>query len=250
MGKQFKKLIKKNSQEHEIIKCIQMFDDLQKDLFLPVYRIQNKNPSFVEIHMKYEPLTVFQLLHQNVDEFRQKYLVQCFQQISSILYVLKKHQILHQDVHLKNILYNSKQKKFYLIDFGIGKILYKINATNWYDYYYYHLNGDQFQLLWNLLLKTNIFMDDFGPLRTTLGSMSKNKKQKLFQILQNSTFYNEKICILCKPQLDIFLFSKHGKIEFKHKREKILFKFLLQRVYIIQYLMVNHQNLLDTILRF
>lgn len=239
--KKFIKTILKNSSEHKIMMEIQNWKPRDRKYFLKIHDITNECDDKVSLHLEFQSLTVQKMQHDNILDIEK-----CIQNVIQILFLLKKFQIIHQDVHLENIVYNSKKKQFYVIDYGISKKLAprycKLNSeniTNWYDYYYYHLHEDMFQFFWNLFMKNNQSIQDFRPFREKIAKYTLHQKQVLKKNVKNSLFYNETIC---KKYFNTWFeeLCKEGAFSLVlKKKEKILLKFLLQRLYFVDFFKRN-----------
>ena len=228
----FVKQVDKDSQEHVILKYLLSLPKEDQKKFLKIYRmVPDPLHNHVHVSMAFCPTTLFDLQQptNSISWSRSE----CVKQLVEILSFLKAKRIIHQDVHMKNILYNHRKKQFFLIDFGISKKLQFINATSWYDYYYYHLQGDLFQFFWNFYFQHNQYLDNFSEFRLKISAYDKKKKQKLLNQLKSSMFYAKNIAdSMIRNQIHLF-FKPEDKIEFHHKKEKILFKFIVQRLYFL-----------------
>jgi serine/threonine protein kinase len=240
MRKIFIKTIEKTSNEHLILEFFHNLSKEKRKHFIQIYNIRD-HPTVktnINVEMEYQSKTLEQLVLDNTPIDSKK----CFQDIFRIFHLMETFKIIHQDVHLKNILFNPRKKKFFLIDFGLGKILKVINATNWYEYYYYHLRGDMFQFCWNFAFHDNKPFNNFQRYRKKISNYKEDRKNKLKQALQNSIFYHKKICSdLCDTWLTQF-FDVNYPLVFHKKREKILFKCMIMRLYLVDHY-INKKNL-------
>ena len=240
MRKIFVKTIEKSSNEHLILEFFRNVDKEEQKHFIQIYNVRN-HPTVmtnINVEMEYQSKTLDKLFIEKKTVDSQK----CFQDIFRVFSLLEKYRIIHQDVHLKNILFNPRKKKFYLIDFGLAKFLKVINATNWYEYYYYHLRGDLFQFCWNFVFRDNKPFNNFQRYRKKISNYKEEKKNRVKKALQNSIFYPKTICsTLCEKWLTHFFIVDYSFV-FQNKREKILFKFLIQRLYLIDYY-INKKDL-------
>jgi serine/threonine protein kinase len=216
----FKKILK-NSKEHKFLKEIDKKNI--NNLFLPIEK-EIINGKYVKIYWKKIPSTVYNIKNK----ISKKNELLCWKQICSALSFLHSLNIIHFDVHLKNILVDKN--KFYLIDFGISKK----NQTT-YDNYCLLWKEDEFQLLWNLIYKNNEYPSDFSSMRKKIQEESQKNKNLLLKEIQ--------YCLPSDISTKYFsiLLSKNP-IHITTKIEKIKFKMFLQRLYLLLFIFIKKPN--------
>tara|TARA_B110001450_G_scaffold191587_5_gene179788 strand:- start:1157 stop:2533 length:1377 start_codon:yes stop_codon:yes gene_type:complete len=127
---------KLNNSNLELDKCEVLFDDFFYD-----NNQNNKliNTKYFLTYIKYinnKTLKNFFIDIENPSIFFQNYL-SCFLWLLNSLIILNKNNIIHNDLHYNNILYNLKIKYPMIIDFGLSydlKKLYKLNKNIDYKY--------------------------------------------------------------------------------------------------------------------
>ena len=154
-------------------------------------------------------------------------------QIGKAIETLHKRGILHMDVHLENIVMD--RQRFYLVDFGISQLYEKRNLFQWYHYCF---NEDYFQLLWNMYFNSNRMVDDFRSFRIILCGLSKRKYDRLCGLFRQSKTYGEP---LHKAIFAMLRLLRGKEFKFQNKKEKILGKFILMRLYFF-HVLLSEQN--------
>ncbi len=148
---------------------------------------------------------------------------------------LRNHYVLHQDVHLKNVVCNKSFTKFYLIDFDVS-VKKPFSSMNVYEKKSYLYREDQFQLFWNFIFGHNKFISDFTSFRKRVRRHSTKTKDLL-----------KKSCkiFFIKSYLDEMweIFLSEEPIQLKGKENKIVFKFFLTRLYLLYDIHVRRPNL-------
>ena len=157
----------------------------------------------------------------------------CMKQIGKAIETLHKRGILHMDVHLENIVMD--RQRFYLVDFGISQLYEKRNLFQWYHYCF---NEDYFQLLWNMYFNSNRMVDDFRSFRIILCGLSKRKYDRLCGLFRQSKTYGEP---LHKAIFAMLRLLRGKEFKFQNKKEKILGKFILMRLYFF-HVLLSEQN--------
>lgn len=217
----YSKKILKKSKEYRFQKEIGKKDD--KKLFLPIEKTEEDN-NFIILFWRMVPNTMY-----DFEKISKKQKWDCWQQICSSLSFLHSLHIIHCDVHLKNIL--TEKNKYFLIDFGISK-----KVKSFYDKYHLEWKEDEFQLLWNLILRHNSYPNDFSQLRKRLQEETKKNQSLLEKEIQ--------YCLpkdLSKKYFSILLSKK--PILIKSKMDKIKFKFFLQRLYFLSIIFLEHPDI-------
>lgn len=221
----FTKIILLDSNEHENLNFIQKRLGKTNVKFLPIVKKKKKKPN-IHIYWQKLPHTLHDLCQ---DKFQPSVHKKAWYSINSQLEELSNHNILHGDVHLKNIMVDEKKKNFYLIDYGLSSNPKKLTPI---EKLYLQYRQDQFQFLWNLVFLSNRQMDNYEP----FGNMLRTVPERHETLVKNTCllFPMEKKNRI-RDYLDCFLRKDLKKI--KTKREKIIFKFFLERLYLTFYIL-------------
>lgn len=222
----FVKSILQDSEEYKILKKTSSFKPQDKSFFLPIVK-EVKRGKKVVIYQKKLSNNVF---HEK--KWNQKKEWNCWKQIASALHILHRNNILHFDVHLENIMVDKN--KFYLIDFGISKILVPKQISK-YHQLCLQWKEDEFQLLWNLIYRNNQYPSDFSTFRKVIQNESDNHKKIL----------EKEICLLvptiyAKKLLKLILST--APIELTSVIEKTKCKMFLYRLFLIYHIFIYKPN--------
>lgn len=222
----FKKTISKFSDEYKILKKIETWKEEEKDMFLPIINEIKIGKNNVCICQKNLPKSVLEQINEK--KWNKKKEWNCWKQIITALHILHSHSILHFDVHLGNIMVDGN--KFYLIDFGISKMI-PIENHSLYHKLCFQWKEDEFQLLWNFVFHNNEYVSDFTTFRKILQQETKKNKSiletemKLLLPTRNA-----------KEKLKLFLSTE--PITLKTVNEKIAFKMFLHRLFLIYHIFI------------
>lgn len=158
----------------------------------------------------------------------------CILKICQVIDVLRKHCVLHQDVHLKNIVTNKSMTKFYLIDYDVS-IRKTFSQMNVYEKQAFLYREDQFQLFWNFIFGHNEFPNDFIAFRKAIRRLSKKNKDELKHKLK-LFFMNDYLDKIWT------LFLSNEPVKLKTKEEQIIFKFFVTRLFLLHHIYVKEPN--------
>lgn len=225
----FKKLINFDSEEYKILKKLSSLNEKQQLFFIPIEK-EIKKGKKVEIYQKKLSSSVLKLVQDK--KWNEKKEWNCWKQIISALHTLHSNNILHFDVHLDNIMVCGN--KFYMIDFGISKIVSPKNISK-YHKVCLEWKEDQFQLLWNLVYRHNQYPSDFSTFRKVVrNDTEQNKKllEKEIKEIINTTY--------AKKMFSLFLSDK--PISLNSVIEKTKCKMFLYRLFLIYHIFIYKPN--------
>jgi hypothetical protein len=158
----------------------------------------------------------------------------CIFTICKIINVLRKYNVLHQDVHLKNIVCNKSLKKFYLIDYNTS-VRKSFSQMNLYEKNAFLYREDQFQLFWNFVFGRNQFPNDFRSLRKNIRFLSDSQSKMLESKL--------KIFFMKSYVDEVWLcFLSENPMIMKDKQSQIIFKFFLMRLFLLYHIFIDKPN--------
>jgi serine/threonine protein kinase len=227
----FTKKISLNSNEHQNLNYIQKHLGKKTTFkFLPIVHKKQKKPN---IYISWEklPYTLHDLCQ---DKLQSSFHKKAWYSIKSQLGELSKHNILHGDVHLKNIMVDKNKKHFYLIDYGLSSNPDNLTPI---EKLYLENHQDQFQFLWNLVFLSNKQMNNYELFGNILRTFPERHE---ILVKTTSLFFPIEKKKKIKNYFDCFLKKDLKKI--KTKREKIMFKFFLERLYLTFYILFVNKN--------
>lgn len=222
----FIKSMEQDSEEYKILKKISTLKKQEKDFFLPVVKEEKKGK---KIRIFQKKLSNNVLNEKNWNEKKEW---NCWKQIVSALYILHKNNILHFDVHLENIMVDKN--KFYLIDFGISKIV-EPNKISKYHKLCLDWKEDEFQLLWNLVFRNNEYPSDFSTFRKVIQNDTEDKKKILeteIKLLLPAPYAKKMLKLILSKQ----------PISLKTMFEKTKCKMFLYRLFLIYHIFIYKPN--------
>ena len=221
----FYKNIIKNSNEYNILKhVIDSLPSCEKKYFVPIQSEKSISKKQCQIGFEKKSKTLSNVSKSVLYSF------QCISSVFEALDILYKYQILHCDVHLDNILYDTRKKTFHLIDFDISR---KVENLDIVTLSLYQWKEDKFQFIWNIVTDSAPFPTDFSKFRQTCQKMKVNDYSKLQKILLKSVFFHEKDEKLAKKFL-VFFKTMDTEFPFRMtKRNKIVTKCILLRFLLI-----------------
>ena len=151
-------------------------------------------------------------IDSNLSEFKR--LLKLFSHICNGINVLCKNNLVHQDIKLENIVYNSKQNKLYLIDFGLmthkSQIYIKENAgfLN-YNYvafppeYKCYMYPDSFAIFYKMFAK-NFSRSFFAFIKR----IYKNYRADLKLLHSSKKYMPDKIDVYSLGMVLVYLYQK------------------------------------------
>ena len=195
-------------------------------LFCPVKTKKNNKKKIVTLFWEELPCTLYDVLQTKKVTTEQ--LFSYFVQIKDQLSILHRSNILHSDVHFKNIMMTKTKKKVYLIDYGLSPDPQKLSS---YDKLTLLWDEDLFQLLWNLVFRTNQTPTDYKEFRKLLRKQTMDVQESLEKSVLPCipTRHRKK----CKNFLIMFFSKKSPLLKTNHDR--IMFKLFLERMYLCFY---------------
>lgn len=201
----------------------------EKNLFLPLLTFNSESQKMGIRKMAYDIQKARKMKTWNV-EVEEK----CILKISEAINALRNHYVLHQDVHLKNIVCNKSFSKFYLVDFNVS-VKKPYSIMNLYEKQCFLYREDQFQLFWNFIFGHNKFVSDFTSFRKKLRRSSPKTIEKLKQ--KSKIFF-------MKHYIDNIweIFLSKEAIHIKEKENQIVFKFFLTRLYLLHFIYIDTPN--------
>jgi hypothetical protein len=222
-------LFYKKANPNELNILLQMKNWKEKRLFLPLVSFDNetKKMGIRKMACDVQKICKSKKWNNNVEK-------KCILKICQVLVALRKHYVLHQDVHLKNIVCNKSLTRFYLIDYDVS-VRRPFSVMNLYEKKSFLFREDQFQLFWNFVFGHNEFINDFTEFRKKIRKVSLKKQNKL----------KEKCKIFfMKDYVDEYwaLFISEKPIIIKEKGDQIVFKFFLMRLYLLYYIYISEPN--------
>lgn len=222
-------LFYKKTNPIELNILLQMKSWKEKNLFLSIVIFQ---PETNEIGIKKLSYDVHKA--RTMKKWTKESETKCILKICQVIDVLRKHGVLHQDVHLKNIVTNKSLTKFYLIDYDVS-IRKAFSQMNLYEKQAFLYREDQFQLFWNFIFGHNEFPNDFITFRKTIRRLSKKKRDTLKHKLKLFFMkdYLEKLWTL---------FLSNEPVQFKIKQEQIIFKFFMTRLFLVHHIYLKEPN--------
>jgi serine/threonine protein kinase len=228
----FTKIIPIDSNEHKNLIFIQNHLLKQNADFLPWLKKQKKKST---IHVTWHklPYTLYDLCTTKSNQILYN---RAWKDIKSQIIELANHNIVHGDVHLKNIMVDQHKKKFYLIDYGLSS---NANALSSYEKLCLLYHQDLFQFLWNIVFLSNKEIYSFEP----FGNLLREKKlchEKLLKTV--CCFFPSNMKNKIHTYFHCFL--KKDLKNLKSKKEKIVFKFFLERLYLSFYIIFVKKDII------
>lgn len=229
----FYKNIVKNSNEYNILKnVIHNLPFCEKKYFVPIQSEKSISKKYFQIGFEKKSKTLSNLSKSIL------YSSQCILSVFDALDILYKYQILHCDVHLDNILYDTRRKTFHLIDFDISR---KVESFDIVTVSLYQWKEDKFQFIWNIVTDSAPFPVDFRKFRLQCQKMKLNDYSKLQKILLKSIFFYKKDETPTQKFLNFFR-TNDTEFPFRMtKRNKIITKCILLRLLLL-YKIKSHKE--------
>lgn len=221
------KIIKTTSLQNEIQVNLLLFSetDLEKYNVASILSL-SRNKDLVSITIKKYDATVDIMIRNK--KFGKKEHSRLLDSMKIALSYFRNVRILHNDLHLKNIVYSKEKQLFYIIDFGCSMILPPENTNLYYEY-----EEDKFVLLWNLVFHHNKMPNDFCTFIKKMKTYSKDKKKLLQKKLQTFGFTSTKINFFYNYIMKV-PHSKETTIQELHILQEL--KMFMHRLFFLDYI--------------